>query len=88
MKFFTEMSFDSEHGVVEFHFERLGFPSTTGYNVAVITGQNITYNFVMQPRDRQWKIADASKLPAWIIALEKELSDSLKAHITKAASVY
>lgn len=88
MKFFTEMLYDTEHGVLEFHFERVGFPSTTGYKVAVITGKNVTYNFIMQPNGREWKIKDVSKLPGWILVLEEELSDSLKAHLGKSSSVY
>ncbi|MGZ3880824.1 MAG: hypothetical protein ACXVBF_05775 [Flavisolibacter sp.] len=88
MKFFTESLYDSQHGILEFHFERIGFPSTTGYKVAVINGQNKTYNFTMKPNWDRWKIADPSKLPDWIIALEEELSDSLRAHFRKASSVY
>jgi hypothetical protein len=88
MKFFTEMLFDTEHGFLEFHFERIGFPSTTGYKVAVVNGKSDTYNFVMEPRQGRWKIADASKLPKWIIVLEEQLSDSLQAHISKRSSVY
>jgi len=88
MKFFTEILYDAEHGVLEFHFERFGFTSATGYKVAVITGKSNTYNFMMQPSVSEWKIKDVSKLPDWIIALEAELSDSLKAHLSKSSSVY
>ena len=88
MKFFTEKLFDTEHGFLEFHFERVGFPSTVGYKVAVVTGKSDTYNFTMVPNQGRWKIADTSKLPNWIIVLEEELSDSLLAHISKRSSVY
>jgi hypothetical protein len=87
MKFFTEMLFDTEHGAVEFHFERFGYPSTTGYKVAVVTGINTAYNFMMQLNEKRWSIVDASKLPGWILALEDELSDSLICHLSRSATV-
>jgi hypothetical protein len=88
MKFFTEKLFDTEHGFLEFHFERAGFPSTTGYKVAVVTGKSDTYNFTMVPGQGKWNIVNSSKLPNWIIVLEEELSDSLQAHISKRSGVY
>jgi hypothetical protein len=88
MKFFTEKLFDTQHGFLEFHFERVGFPSTTGYRVAVVTVKSDTYNFTMQPNEDRWKIADPSKLPNWIVVLEEELSDSLQAHISKRSGVF
>ena len=82
------MLYDTQHGVLEFHFERIGFPSTIGYNVAVINGRNTTFNFTMQQKDAQWKIGEPSKLPKWIIELEEQLSDCLQAHITKTSSLF
>lgn len=80
MKFFTETFYDTHCGLLEFHFERVGYPSTTAYKVAVIAGPNKTYNFVMQHSEGKWNIVDKSKLPRWIINFEEELSDSVYAH--------
>ena len=83
MKFFTEMFYDTRIGILEAHFERVGYPSTTGYNVAVIAGLNRTYNFTMQKKEGSWKITHASKLPSWITDFESLLSDSICAHLTR-----
>jgi hypothetical protein len=85
MKFFTETFYDTNAHVLEFHFERLGHPSTTGYKVAVIADPDKTYNFTMQENDGKWIIADASKLPAWSMKFEEELSDSICAHHKRTA---
>lgn len=84
MKFFTEMLYDTQHGIEEFHFERIGNPSTIGYHVAVIAGTDPAYDFIMQEREGKWRITDASSLPAWIVAIEDVLSDSICAHLTKS----
>jgi hypothetical protein len=65
---------------LEFHFERVGYPSTTAYKVAVIAAPDKTYNFTMQKNEGKWNIADGSNLPVWIISFEEELSDSICAH--------
>jgi hypothetical protein len=83
MKFFTEMFYDTRVGVVEFHFERVGYPTTTGYKVAVITGTHKTYNLIMQEVEGQWKITEASRLPVWITDFQTLLSDSILAHYKK-----
>lgn len=86
MKFFTETFYDTQSGILEFHFERVGYPSTTGYKVAVIEGPNRTYNFVMQEKGEGWHIVEASNLPAWIMNFEEELSDSICAHHKRTAA--
>ncbi|HWI92636.1 MAG TPA: hypothetical protein VNT20_15275 [Flavisolibacter sp.] len=87
MKFFTETFYDTQAGVLEFHFERVGYPTTTGYKVAVIVGPDETYNFVMKESDEKWKIVDMAKLPAWINNFEEELSDSICAHHKRTAAL-
>ena len=84
MKFFTEMLYDTAAGILEVHFERVGNPSTIGYRVAVIKGTSATWNFTMQEREGQWKIADAGQLPEWLRSFEGVLSDSISAHITRS----
>ena len=86
MKFFTESFYDTQSGVLEFHFERVGYPSTTAYKVAVIIGPNKTYNFTMKENGSKWKIVDASSLPSWIMNFEEELSDSICAHHKKTSA--
>lgn len=83
MKFFTEMFYDTNLGVIEFHFERVGNPSTTGYHVAVSNGINSTYEFFMQMNEDEWEIMQPWKLPEWIVNYEGLLSDSIKAHLTR-----
>lgn len=85
MKFFTETFYDTQAGVLEFHFERVGNPSTTAYKVAVIAGPNKTFNFTMKEYDGKWKITDAF-LPGWIMNFEEELSDSICAHHKRTAA--
>lgn len=87
MKFFTEAFYDTQAGVLEFHFERVGYPTTTGYKVAVIVSPDKTYNFVMAEGEGKWNIVDASKLPAWINSFEEELSDSICAHHKRTAAL-
>lgn len=84
MKFFTETFYDTQAGVLEFHFERVGYPSTTGYKVAVIAGANQTYNLTMQEEDEKWIIVNATLLPGWIRNFEGALSDSICAHHKKS----
>lgn len=86
MKFFTETFYDTQAGVLEFHFERVGYPSTTAYKIAVIAGPNKTYNFVMQESEGKWKIIDALNLPVLIRNFEEELSDSICAHHKRTAA--
>ena len=85
MKFFTETLYDTRAGILEFHFERAGYPVTTGYNVAVIAGMDTTYNFFMQEKNGRWKMANSSPLPEWIISLEDVLGDSICSHLVKSA---
>lgn len=87
MKFFTETFYDTQEGILEFHFERVGHPTTTGYKVAVIVGPDKTYNFIMEEGDGKWNIVDAAKLPDWIRSFEEELSDSICAHHKKTAAL-
>jgi hypothetical protein len=87
MKFFTEMFYDTKLGVIEFHFERVGNPTTTGYHVAVIGGTIKTYNFTMLELNSKWRMIDTSELPKWLIEFEDVLSDSVKAHLTRTAVV-
>lgn len=87
MKFFIETFYDTQAGVLEFHFERVGYPTTTGYKVAVIVGTDKTYNFIMEEDNEKWKIVDAASLPAWIADFEEELSDSICAHHKKTAAL-
>ena len=87
MKFFTETFYDTQAGVLEFHFERVGYPTTTGYKVAVIAGPDKTYNFIMEENDGKWKIADMTKLPGWITSFEEQLSDSICAHHKRSAAL-
>ena len=87
MKFFTEMLYDTEHGVVEFHFEHVGYSAITDYKVAMTTGINTCCHFIMKEKDRKWTIVDASNLPEWVIALEDELSDSIYAHRTRTTTL-
>ena len=87
MKFFTETFYDTQCGVLEFHFERVGYPSTIAYKVAVITGPNKTYNFTMQHSNGKWIIVDSTKLPVWILNFEEELSDSVHAHHQKTSLI-
>jgi hypothetical protein len=83
MKFFTEMFYDTRIGILEAHFERFGYPSTTGYHVAIIAGLNRTYNFTMQKNEKDWKITEACRLPVWITDFESSFSDSICAHLTR-----
>lgn len=83
MKFFTEMFYDTNWGMIEFHFERVGNPSTTGYDVAVIRSTSKTYNFTMLELNGKWRMIDTSQLPKWLMEFEDLLSDSIKAHLTK-----
>jgi hypothetical protein len=87
MKFFTEMFYDTKQGVIEFHFERVGNPSTTGYDVAVIRGTGKTYNFTVLELNGKWRMIDTSELPKWLLEFEDVLSDSIKAHLTRTAMV-
>jgi hypothetical protein len=87
MKFFTETLYDTKLGVIEFHFERVGSPSTTGYYVAVIGSTSKTYNFTMLELNGKWRMIDTSQLPKWLVEFEDVLSDSIKAHITRNAIV-
>lgn len=87
MKFFTEMFYDTNWGVIEFHFERIGNPATTGYDVAVIRSTNKTYNFTMLELNGKWRMIDTSQLPKWLMEFEDLLSDSIKAHLTKTTVV-
>ena len=73
MKFFTETFYDTQAGVLEFHFERVGYPSTTGYKVAVIVGADKTHNFTMQEEGEKWTIINASLLPEWVRNFESVL---------------
>lgn len=85
MKFFTETLYDTQLGVLEVHFERVGNPSTTGYKTAIMCGTDATYNFLMQENEEGWRIDDVQGLPDWILQLEAELSDSISAHKTRSA---
>lgn len=84
MKFFTEILYDTEHGVLEFHFTRWSNASAKGYHVAVATGVESSHEFVMQEIEGKWQIADAAHQPGWIIKIENVLSDSINAHLSKA----
>jgi hypothetical protein len=86
MKFFTESFYDTQAGILEFHFERVGYPTTTGYKVAVIISPDKTYNFTMQEEGEKWIIINASLLPEWIRNFETELSDSICAHHKRTAA--
>jgi hypothetical protein len=85
MKFFTEMFYDTKLGVIEFHFERMGNSSTTGYHVAVSSGTDNAYDFLMRENEVEWKIVESPKIPGWIVEYESLLSDSIKAHLTRSA---
>lgn len=87
MKFFTEMFYDTNLGMIEFHFERIGNPSTTGYEVAVIRSTSKTYNFTMIELNGRWRMIDTSQFPRWLTEFEDLLSDSIKAHLTRTAVV-
>ena len=84
MKFFTEMLYDTEHGVLEFHFTRWSNISAKGYHVAVATGVERSHEFIMQEKNSQWQIIDGAQQPQWIIKMENVLSDSINAHLSKA----
>jgi hypothetical protein len=84
MKFFTEMLYDTGHGVLEFHFTRWSNASAKGYHVAVATGIENSHEFIMQETERTWRIINAAQQPAWIRNIESVLSDSINAHLTKA----
>ena len=84
MKFFTEMLYDTEHGVLEFHFTRWSNISAKRYHVAVATGVERSHEFLMQEKDKQWEIIDVAQQPQWIINMENVLSDSINAHLSKA----
>lgn len=87
MKFFTEMFYDTKLGMIEFHFERIGNPSTTGYHVAFIRSTGKTYNFTMLELNGKWRMIDTSDFPRWLIEFEDVLSDSIKAHLSRSAAV-
>ena len=86
MKFFTEIFYDTEHGIIEFHFERVGNPSTTGYHIAVSAGTAKPFDFIMKKKEGRWKLANATELPDWIQAMEEVLSDSISAHFLRVTS--
>jgi hypothetical protein len=86
MKFFTESFYDTQAGILEFHFERVGYPTTTGYKLAVIISPDKTFNFTMQEEGEKWNIVNASLLPEWIRNFEEELSDSICAHHKRTAA--
>ena len=79
MKNFTCEISTVDYGPCTFRFSRL---YTAGAIVYYVTTGSATgsHTFTMVANDREgWRIIDAPKVPDWILALEKELSDRIVA---------
>lgn len=73
---------DNRNQYYEFSFSALHSTSGLRYYVSVVDDDNRLSVFTMEKRfDDSWKIIDAPKVPAWIMALESTLGQMLRKHL-------
>jgi hypothetical protein len=70
----------TEFGKPEFFFNRIFTARGVKYHVSVLDESHTLRYFNLEVKGGKWYIIDSALVPAWIIALESELSETIKSH--------
>ena len=70
----------TDFGNPEFFFNRIFTPIGTKYHVGVLDSERRHIFFNMEAKEGKWHIADAPKIPDWLLKIESELSNAIVSH--------
>lgn len=76
MQHFTE-KIRTEHGLLNFYFNRIFTINGTRFHVSVIDPQRKAHIFYLYKENFSWKILNIQDCPIWIAELETDLSATI-----------